>query len=73
MMRRISNKKSGFTLVECVVVITLTAGLFAAMLSSSGVALQAHVGQAALEQKQFEGQRAAMELKYLLYVFLRMG
>ncbi len=46
--------------------ITLTAGLFAAMLSSSGVALQAHVGQAALEQKQFEGQRAAMELKYFI-------
>jgi prepilin-type N-terminal cleavage/methylation domain-containing protein len=62
--RKKLNKTSGVTLIECLVVITILAGLIAAVGSSFTMTLKSYVGEYAAEGSELESQRAALEIEY---------
>lgn len=55
---------SGVTLIECLVVLTILAGLIAAVGTSFTMSLKSYVGEHAAEAIELESQRAALELEH---------
>lgn len=59
-----NRRKSGVTLIECLVVLSILAGLIAAVGASFTMVLKSYVGEYASEGSELESQRAALELEY---------
>lgn len=62
--RNRNRKDLGVTLIECLVVISIMAGLIAAVGSSFTMSLKSYVGEYSAEGSELESQRAALELEY---------
>lgn len=58
------SSNSGVTLVECLIVLTILAGLIASIGASFIVTLKSYVGEYAAEAIELESQRAALELEF---------
>jgi prepilin-type N-terminal cleavage/methylation domain-containing protein len=63
---------AGVTLIECLAVLTILAGLVAAVGSSFILTLKSYVGEYSSEAVELESQRAALELEYYAARAVRM-
>jgi prepilin-type N-terminal cleavage/methylation domain-containing protein len=60
----LGSAQGGFTLIECLAVITILAGLIAAVSTGFILTLKSYVGEYRAEALELEAQRAALELEY---------